>query len=98
MRRSGDNNIHLTATLRYTGGGTITHFIVHYRPLGTETWVQLEQNFTAIAVDDELTWRTEVVDERFQDSAIELRVFAVNSNNNVSNSIEQPEEIGKLKI
>lgn len=98
MRRIADssNALQLTATLDYTGGGTITHFIVSFRPLGMSAWVLLSNFTAATAVEDSvLTWTAQVEDDRFQDSAIELQVSAVNSNNHASNIMEQYEEIGK---
>lgn len=96
VRRSVDSNVlQLTATLDYTGGGTITHFTVYFRPLGTNVWTLLS-NFIATAVNgSSLIWTTQVMDDRFQDSAVELQVLAVNSNNYASNIMEQSEEIGK---
>lgn len=81
------------ASLAYTGGGSIQHFAIAYRLTEADVWTELG-NFSASAVN-ELTWTAEVANARFQNSRIELRVEAINSNGYISNSITQLEEIGK---
>lgn len=84
------------ATLAYTGGGSIAYFVISFRYTGTNNWMELDSNITAIAVDGSaLVWTAEMMDHRFQDYLIELQVQAVNSNNHISNIVIQAEDIGK---
>lgn len=103
VRRNHDrsNMFNVIAILNYTGGGVIQFFAVSYRKIGaTATWLPIERNFIAKAVDDSLlVWSANVVDDVFHDTGtgIELRVQAVNSYGYISNSMDQREEIGKLQ-
>ena len=90
----------MTATLNYTGGGTIQYFIISYREIGvTTTWIAMDRNFTASPAADgdgsQLVWSANIVHDVFQYSGIELRVQAINSHGHVSNYVDQREEIGK---
>lgn len=99
VRRSEERNntLHIVATLAYTGGGTILHFIISFRHIGDSDWMQLDYTPTAIPADDsQLVWTAQMTDDRFQQSGIELQVTAVSSNNHNSNLVEQPENIGEL--
>ena len=54
-------------------------------------------NFIAVAVGQSmLVWTTDVVDEQFQYSNVELQFQVVNFHRIRSSVIEQREEIGKL--
>lgn len=97
-RTEHNNTLTLKAFLAYTGGGSIHHFAVAFRYPGASTWTELG-NFTASrSAELMLVWTAQVVDDRFQDSRIELQVEAFNSNGHISNSIVQIEEIGKQPI
>lgn len=98
VRRSEERNntLKLTATLRYTGGGTITHFVISFHVTEMSLWIPLKTNFTAVAINNsQLTWSTEVTDERFHNTAIELQVMVVNGDSYVSNVINISELIGE---
>ena len=93
------NTLNLMASLVYTGGGSIAHFVVSFRYTGTNDWVELNDNITANAVEGSaLMWTAVIMDERFQDSLIELQVQAVSSNNHISNNISQAEDMGKYVV
>lgn len=93
-RTEHNNTLSLKVSLAYTGGGSIRYFAVAFRHPEVATWTALG-NFIASATDSMLVWTTQVVEERFQGSRIELRVEAVNSNGHVSNRVVQLEEIGE---
>ena len=96
VERSDHNNtLNLRISLAYTGGGSIDYFIVSFRrPEGP--WAALG-NVSATATGDVLVWTAQVVDNRFQDSKIEVQIQVVNSNGHTSNPVNQTEAISKLE-
>lgn len=95
--RSKNNSLELQASFAYTGGGRISHFVVSYRFIGGSEWIRLPGEFLAVPLDNSLlSWGTQITEEQFQYSAVELEIQAVNTNNHFSQASQKVEEIGKL--